>query len=358
MERRAFLGLSAAAIAALGSGTTLAQSPAGELADAVAKLANLLDTGYVIPEVGKLYAAMLRGKLTGGAYATITDPVMLADRLTADLIAVAPDKHLRIVSDAMLPAGERVGRPGSQTGGRPAPRGPGGPVPAGPRPPQRRAIEDAGWMSKDVAYIRFTSFPDDPAVGAAAEAFMRDHASATSIIIDSRYNGGGGVVQMNAMLPFLYARETILVHMEMVEAIARTRGNPFDGDDFVRPAPGAAAGIVRREHYVVPRKDETRLFNAKIFYLVSGRTASAAEHLALAFRHTKRATLIGETTAGANHFGGFEPLGAGLAVFLPVGRTIDPDTGKGWEGTGIAPDVAVAPTLALEEALRRTGVLV
>ena len=64
MERRAFLGLSAAAIAALGSGTTLAQSPAGELADAVAKLANLLDTGYVIPAVGKRYAAMLRGKLT------------------------------------------------------------------------------------------------------------------------------------------------------------------------------------------------------------------------------------------------------------------------------------------------------
>jgi C-terminal processing protease CtpA/Prc len=45
-------------------------------------------------------------------------------------------------------------------------------------------------------------------------------------------------------------------------------------------------------------------------------------------------------------------------VFLPVGRTIDPDTGKDWEGAGIAPDVPVAPTLALEEALRRTGVLI
>jgi C-terminal processing protease CtpA/Prc len=144
----------------------------------------------------------------------------------------------------------------------------------------------------------------------------------------------------------------------MVEAIARTRGNPFDGDAFVRPSPGAPAGIARSEHYVVPQKDEARLFNAKVFYLVSGRTASAAEHLALAFRHTRRATLIGETTAGANHFGGFEPLGAGLAVFLPVGRTIDPDTGKDWEGVGIAPDVLVAPPLALEEALRRAGTFV
>jgi C-terminal processing protease CtpA/Prc len=79
--------------------------------------------------------------------------------------------------------------------------------------------------------------------------------------------------------------------------------------------------------------------------------------LALAFKHTGRATLIGETTAGANHFGGFERIGGGLAVFLPVGRTIDPATGKDWEGTGIVPDVAVAPTLALQEALERAGAI-
>ncbi|MEO5866599.1 MAG: hypothetical protein ABIS14_14830 [Sphingomonas sp.] len=27
----------------------------------------------------------------------------------------------------------------------------------------------------------------------------------------------------------------------------------------------------------------------------------------------------------------------GLAVFLPVGRTVDPDTGRDWEGDGIRP---------------------
>jgi C-terminal processing protease CtpA/Prc len=230
-------------------------------------------------------------------------------------------------------------------------------APSGPQLPRRAAIEDAGWIAKDVAYIRFTGFPDDPDVAAMSDRFMREHATAKAVIIDSRYNGGGGVAQMNAMLPYLYAKPTVLVQMEMVESIAKARGNPFAEDAFMRPASGAAPGIVRTEHYVVPRTDETRLFGAKAFYLVSGRTASAAEHLALAFKHTGRATLIGETTAGANHFGGFEPIGGGLAVFLPVGRTIDPATGKDWEGTGIVPDVAVAPTLAVQEALRRAGAI-
>lgn len=335
MERRAFLGLSVAALAALGSRTSEAQPAGTSLLSAVATLADLLDTGYVLPEIGKRYAAMLRAKLATGDYAGFTDPLALAARLTTDLAAVAPDRHLRVVRDE-APQGAPLG---------------------GPHPVQRRAIEDASWLRSDVAYIRFSAFPDDPQTATQCERFMHDHATAKSVIIDSRYNGGGGIVQMNAMLPFLYAKETTLVQMEMVDTVAKARGNPFEGDAFVRPAAGAAKGIIRNEHYVVPSKDETRLFAAKVFYLTSARTASAAEHLALAFRHTKRAVLIGETTAGANHFGGFEPIGAGLAVFLPAGRTIDPDTGQDWEGRGIAPDVTVDPTLALEEALRRSGAL-
>lgn len=356
MDRRAFLGLSAAAIAALGSGQAGAsEEPAAPNGDPALALADLLESGYVIPATGKLYAAMLRQKAAAGAYKGITDPAELGQRLTADLAAVSIDRHLRVIPVEMLDPSNRpkpaAGAPGPQPA---APsRGAGG-----PQPMRRAVIEDAGWIARDVAYIRFIGFPDDPDVAAASERFMREHATAKAVIIDCRYNGGGGVAQMNAMLPYLFAKPAVLVQMEMVASIAKARGNAFDGDAFIRPASGAAPGIVRTEHYVVPRTDETRLFGAKAFYLTSGRTASAAEHLALAFKHTGRATLIGETTAGANHFGGFESIGGGLAVFLPVGRTIDPATGKDWEGTGIVPDVAVAPMLALQEALKRAGALV
>ncbi|WP_293988086.1 S41 family peptidase [Sphingomonas sp.] len=347
MERRAFLGLSAAAIAALGSGAALAQATDTGLAGAVAKLADLLETGYVYPDTGKKYAAMLRQKLAAGGYAAVSDPVALGQQLSADLNAVSSDRHLRIVPEAM--AG----------GGGPRRVVVGGPAPgagSGPQPIRRVSLEDAGWVAKGVAYLRYTGFTGDPATVAATADFMKTHATAKSLIIDCRYNGGGGIDEMNAIFPYLFAKETVLVQMQMAQSVAKARGGtPFDDDKFVRDVP-APVGLIGREHYAVPGT-ETGLFGAKVFYLTSGRTASAAEHLALAFRHTRRAIQIGETTAGANHFGDFVPIGAGLVVFLPVGRTIDPDTGKDWEGTGIVPDIAVAPALALEEALRRAGAL-
>lgn len=55
----------------------------------------------------------------------------------------------------------------------------------------------------------------------------------------------------------------------------------------------------------------------------------------------------GGATAGANHLGGPEPIGAGLMLWLPLGRTLDPDTGEDWEGVGVKPDVVVPAAEAL-----------
>ena len=89
--------------------------------------------------------------------------------------------------------------------------------------------------------------------------------------------------------------------------------------------------------------------------LTSGATGSAAEHLTLALKRTGRATIVGETTAGAGHYGGMRPIGDHFAAFIPVGRTFDPDTGDDWEGDGVAPDVSVPAAAALTEALVRAG---
>jgi C-terminal processing protease CtpA/Prc len=66
--------------------------------------------------------------------------------------------------------------------------------------------------------------------------------------------------------------------------------------------------------------------------------------------------LIGAGTQGAGNFGTVAPLGEGLAAFIGIGRTYDPETGEGWEGTGLTPDVEVPASLALIEALKRSGV--
>jgi C-terminal processing protease CtpA/Prc len=213
-----------------------------------------------------------------------------------------------------------------------------------------KPIEEERWLAPGIAYIRFNVFPGDDATVAAVRDFMLTHATAKTIIFDNRTHHGGGLAEMNAMFPYLFAKPTVLVDMDTRESV----GEP-DQEPFVRKVAGPA-GVIRREHYVEPSTTEKRLFKAKVFVLTSGATGSAAEHMTLSLKRTHRATIIGEPTAGAGHYGGELPVGDKFQAFIPVGRTFDPDNGKDWEGTGVEPDVAVPAKDALVEALVRSGV--
>ena len=119
----------------------------------------------------------------------------------------------------------------------------------------------------------------------------------------------------------------------------------------------APAGIVRDEHVAIPHPSKNGLKDAKVFVLTSNASGSAAEHFALALKASGRATLIGATTRGMGNFalGGTRPVANGFSAFIPSGRSYDPHTGKGWEGTGVEPNLAVDPAAALVEALVRSG---
>lgn len=294
------------------------------------ELAKELEDRFVFPDVAKKYAALLREKLKTGAYEALTEAREFARKVTEDLQAVHSDKHLR------LNVG-KLGGPGQ------ALRGPGG---GGPR---LEALEEAK-MIGDIAYLKFNLFPPDEEVARRARNFLLAHADARAVIIDSRTNRGGTLDVMDAILPLLYARQQPLVRMDTRAAAAK--GGPLvDSPTLVRQPSEDA--VVRRDHIVIPDAKEKRLQSVPVFYLTSKRTGSAAEHLALAFQRTGRATLVGETTGGAGHFGGVRSFGDRFTAFVPVGRTYDADTNRGWEGTGVKPDVAVPADEALEEALRR-----
>ena len=331
------------ALAALLIACTLALSarpaPAASVSQPVATtalvnaLAAELNENFVFPEVGARYAAMLKARLAGGAYATISDPEVLAKIVTDDLQAVARDGHLKLFSPTALR--ER------------APRA------KGARPPMA-AIPASGWLAEGVAYIGFNMFPGDEATLQQLDGFITAHAGARVLIIDARQHRGGGLDEMDRMFPHLFARETPLVLMDTREAVDRRGGNPIMDSPTVRQQQGPA-GVVRRLHVAVPAARPVWQ-NTRVILLTSSRTASAAEHLALSLKRTGRAMLVGETTRGAGHYGGMAELPGGFGAFIPVGRTFDPDTGQGWEGAGVAPDVAVPAVDALDKALQLIGV--
>ena len=310
----------------------LASIEAGEGRAVAEKLASELIENYVYADQAKRYAAMLRANAASGRYDSGARHAV-AELMSDDLMAMQRDGHLR-VSVAEPQAGA------SADGQRRPPRN---------WPP---LIQSAKWLAPGIAYIRFTAFLSTPDEVAAVRDFMREHSSARTMIFDLRNHHGGALAEMDVIFPYLFAAKTPLVTLEMPRATFDRQGSPF-GDAPTLEA-NKDARYFRATHHALPGQ-ATALRDAKVYLLVSNRTASAGEHFALAFKTTGRATLIGEATAGANHFGGPARLGEHFAAFMPIGRTFDIKTGKDWEGDGVAPDIAVDPRRALIVALEKAG---
>jgi hypothetical protein len=312
-----------------GANLPLAEGEGREVAEALAKE---LTANFVYAEDGKTYADVLRSNAAAGRYDKGTRQE-LADRMTEDLQAVKKDGHLHVAV---------------------AEEGAGGPSGGGPRVPKNwpPLIQSAKEIAPGIAYIRFTAFMSTEEEVAAVAKFMSDHKDAKTFIFDLRNHHGGRLGEMDVIFPYLFAAKTPLVTLEMRRSIFDANGSPFGNAQTLEVVKDDR--YMRATHYAHPG-EATPARDAKVYLLTSNRTASAAEHFSLAMKSSGRATLIGEATAGANHFGGMTEVGKNFAAFVPVGRTFDIKSGKDWEGDRVAPDIAVDPTQALVVALEKAG---
>lgn len=320
---------------------------AAEARQTAAEFARMVEENYVFPDVAKKYAETVRTRAARGEYDNLGTRGALAAALTKHVQAVHADGHLKIFAQSAAGGAQ----PQMVMMSPQAQQGPVEPATAGPGKP----IEEARWLAPGIAYIRFTIFPFDPAVTAAAKKFMNDHADAKTGIFDVRTHKGGGMSQTMAMLPFLFDKETVFVRDDRRASL--TPGAGPNMPPWMRLVSPAREGVRTEETFVKSHTSERRLFDAKVYVLTSNFTASAAEAFASGLKTSGRATPIGEKTAGGGHFA---PPGQRVndkfGAFVPIGRTYDPRTGKGWEGTGVEPDIKVPAEKALVEALVRSGI--
>ena len=306
---------------------------AGEGRAVAQKLADDLVGNFVFRDKAEDYAAMLRRNAAAGRYDT-GKRGEVAKLMTEDLLAVHKDGHLRLfVAD-----GTERGRQTSADAGPPS-----------GWPP---LIQSAKTIAPGVAYIRFTAFWGTPEEIAGVRKWLAENLDAKTLIFDLRNHHGGGLDEQDVIFSYLYGEKTPLVKMALAKQLYDAGRSPLEpGSTLVFVAEGDK---MVGTHSAVPGAD-TPLRKAQVLVLVSNRSGSAAEHFALALKTTGRATLIGEATAGANHFGGGRPINENFGVWMPIGRTYDIKTGKDWEGAGIAPDIAADPRQALVVALEKAG---
>ena len=304
----------------------------GEGRAVATKLADQLVSAFVFHDQAEAYAAMLRKNAADGRYDSGTREA-LAKLLTDDLQATHKDGHLHVeVADHQQRAGaDNNGPPKSF-------------------PP---LIQSAKTIAPGIGYIRFSAFFGTDEEMAGVRKWLAENRDAKTLIFDLRNHHGGGLDEQDAIFSYIFPKATPLVKMAMAMAIYQNHGSPIQpGPTLVFAAEG---DTMVATHSAIPGA-KTSLRQAKVYLLVSNRTASAAEHFALALKSAGRATLIGEPTAGANHFGGGQDINEHFAVWMPVGRTYDIKTGKDWEGAGIAPDIEIDPKQALVYALEKAGV--
>jgi C-terminal processing protease CtpA/Prc len=290
----------------------------------------MIEEQYALPEVGVLYAARLRANAAAGRYdrGNWKD---LCDWLTADVQAVHTDEHIRINAGPVPKDDQRA-------------LGAGRLIPT----------EAGQWAAPGIAYVRLNRFSGQQTNVLKVRSFLLAHQSAKTLILDLREHRGGRFEEMDAIMPLLFARRTALLDLAMAKTVYDAEGPVITSPSLER-VDGPSTLVVRR-HYANPDRVNRGLRHTRVFLLTSQRTASAAEHFALALKRTHRATLIGEPTAGADHFGEMVAITDHFNVFLPIGRTYDPVTGKDWESVGVKPDIAAPAGDALAIALEQSGI--
>lgn len=288
--------------------------PAAEPREVAGQVAAAIEREYFDSGRGAEIAAGLRGRAARGEFDRLRDPLDLATALTA--VLKPQDRHFNVTWSA---AGEASAVPRR--------------VAAVPRPERDNfGIRQVQVLPGNVGYLDLRYFadfePGDPEAPARAsiDAALQLLAHVDALVIDLRDNGGGSP----AMVGYLASAFV---------APGRDLYNTFHSRT------GTQSEAPERPH-AHPR---TRL---PLYLLASGRTGSAAEAFAYTLKNAKRATVVGEVTAGAANPGRPYPLGDGFSVFVANGTPVSPVTGGNWEGTGVRPDVAVDSAEALDEARR------
>jgi hypothetical protein len=276
-------------------------------------IARLIESKYVIAEKAGGYAAEFNKKCKAGAYDGITDARQFAAQVTADLQAITADKH---VSLRMIEASD-IGEQAQGALHHPV------------RLYRLRQKENTGfykleWIHGHIGYLdlrRFWAIEEAREMVTAAMKFLE---GADALIIDIRENGGGSGDYLSS---------------------------------FFLPYPTQLTGWYSREQDYTEEFWTSRELNGQplvdvpLFVLIGKNTFSAAEIFAYDLQARKRAVLIGEPTKGGAHSIDLYKIDDQFEINISTSRAVNPVTGGNWEGTGVLPDIPVAPEKALDTAI-------
>ena len=290
-------------------------------AEVIKGIGELMMKLYIFPDKAKEMEALLNNKLQAGEYDKLQEVQAFARALTGDLRSVSKDRHIRCIYGPEIV--KRIRARESQS--------------ADDREKWRQqalkeerkenfGFQEVKLLGGNIGYLDLRGFSGFSEAAETAIAAMNFLANADAVIIDLRRNGGGSP-EMIQLISSYFLKE-------------RTHLNSFEnrGQDTLEQ--------FWSFHYVPGQP----MFEKDLYILTNKSTFSAAEEFTYNMKNLKRATIVGETTGGGAHPGGMQIINDSFLVWVPTGRAVNPISKTNWEGTGIAPDIAVESSKALEKA--------
>ena len=274
-------------------GTTTEQTSRHSL---IVKLTEVLRHSYVDHLVGPRMADVLLAHERTGDYNGIPD-ADFAVLLTRQLRELSGDPHLQVIySPTALP---------------PQPR-------ADPSPAEDAryreqmlesncTIESVQLLPHSIGYIKMNSFPDVSVCGKAASRAMATLNNARAIVVDLRDNRGGFPNMVSLIAGYLFSHPQFLYNPREQTSARSFTHSPITGN---------------------------KLADKPAYLLTSRRTMSGAEQFAYNLKMLKRATIVGETTAGQAHAGVFHRIDDHFGMGVTEVRPHNPFGSHDWEGTG------------------------
>jgi hypothetical protein len=272
-------------------------------------LASQVERIYVDADTGTLIATHLRDRLKAGVYDTIADPIRLGDVVTRDLRSVNGDLHLSLRYSAA-----------SARGAAPS-------VLAFADRSQHYALGRLDVLPGNVGYMELTGFSGDAGARDIIVAALKYLEPTQAIIFDLRRNRGGSASLVNFLISHFTGPDTLA--SVVVKSRASARGNT---------------------RYTLATVPGPRRTDVPVYVLTSRSTGSAGEDFAFVMKNLKRATIVGDRTAGAGHNVTQIPVGTGFVAGISITRVSDPRTGEEWERVGVQPTVKADPAAALDVA--------
>lgn len=245
--------------------------------------------------LSKAVADEMQRRAAAGRYAG-SDPPALAKQLTADFFELTKDKHIAVA----------IAR---REGGT-----------AGTGPERRNVPTTAGFrrteiIAGNIGVLDMAFFMRPVEHRDALAHAMQTLQSADALILDMRDNGGGAPGTVALLISYLFEPP----ERPLFEIVQRS----------------GSREIYRTEP--VPTRNGRR----PVYVLTSPRSFSGGEGLAFLLQDLKRATVIGEATAGAANPARPYPAGDLFDITVPNGQLLTSVTKRNWEGSGVTPDVAV-----------------